>query len=141
MVQIVSIKDINEFNAIGKEVNDNFLNLFNLQNILDSPYSVVYGYYVNSLLVGFLHIDRSFEVVDIVNVVVSKDYLRQGIATQLFKYCFNDLKDVSKYLLEVKVTNEQAISLYKKLGFEIINTRYKYYNGIDGYVMEKRCNK
>lgn len=139
MIQKVSIKDIKEFNEIGKVIKNDFSNLFNLQDILDSSYSVVYGYYIDSLLVGFLHMDKSFDVVDIVNIAVSKKYLRKGIATELFNYCFNSLDDVSKYLLEVKVTNKKAISLYKKLGFEIINTRYKYYNGIDGYVMEKRC--
>ena len=41
--------------------------------------------------------------------------------------------------LEVRVTNEPAISLYKKLGFEITRTVNGYYSdGEDAYVMTKR---
>ena len=41
--------------------------------------------------------------------------------------------------LEVRVTNESGISLYKKLGFEITRTINGYYSdGEDAYVMTKR---
>jgi ribosomal-protein-alanine N-acetyltransferase len=38
--------------------------------------------------------------------------------------------------LEVRVTNQEAISLYKKLGFEITRTIHGYYaDGEDAFVM------
>ena len=41
--------------------------------------------------------------------------------------------------LEVRVTNEPAIALYKKLGFEITRTINGYYSdGEDAYVMTKK---
>jgi ribosomal-protein-alanine N-acetyltransferase len=41
--------------------------------------------------------------------------------------------------LEVRVTNEAAISLYKKLGFEVTRTINGYYSdGEDAYVMTKK---
>ncbi|MDR0797125.1 MAG: ribosomal-protein-alanine acetyltransferase, partial [Nitrososphaerota archaeon] len=41
--------------------------------------------------------------------------------------------------LEVRVTNEPAISLYKKLDFEISRTINGYYSdGEDAYVMTKK---
>ena len=38
--------------------------------------------------------------------------------------------------LEVRTTNQRAIILYKKFGFEIVQTLHRYYSsGEDGYVM------
>ena len=34
-----------------------------------------------------------------------------------------------------------AISLYKNFGFETLGVRKKYYNGIDGFIMEKKIAK
>ena len=53
----------------------------------------------------------------------------EGMAYYKAKQCF----------LEVRVTNEAAISLYKKLGFEVTRTLNGYYSdGEDAYVMTKR---
>ena len=41
-------------------------------------------------------------------------------------------------MLEVNTENIAAINLYKKFNFEIINTRKKYYEGKDAYIMERR---
>ena len=41
--------------------------------------------------------------------------------------------------LEVRVTNDAGISLYKKLGFEVTRTINGYYtDGEDAYVMSKK---
>ena len=37
--------------------------------------------------------------------------------------------------LEVNVDNTPAIKLYEKFGFEIVNTRKKYFNDKDSYLM------
>ena len=36
-----------------------------------------------------------------------------------------------------KIDNVKAINLYKKYGFKQVAIRKKYYNGIDGILMEK----
>jgi len=41
--------------------------------------------------------------------------------------------------LEVRVTNDPGVSLYKKLGFEVTRTLHGYYSdGEDAYVMTKQ---
>jgi ribosomal-protein-alanine N-acetyltransferase len=53
----------------------------------------------------------------------------EGMAYYKAKQCF----------LEVRVTNESGITLYKKLGFEITRTINGYYSdGEDAYVMTKK---
>jgi len=43
-----------------------------------------------------------------------------------------------QWYLEVRVTNEEAIALYKKLGFEVTRTVHGYYaDGEDAFVMSR----
>ena len=51
---------------------------------------------------------------------------------KIFKY-----NKANKVVLEVRITNEEAINFYKKFGFEIKGTLKKYYDGKeDAYKME-----
>ena len=137
MVKEISLEDISAFNALGNLVNKQFTALFSLKEILEKEYSHVFGYYIENKLVAFLHVEKSFDVVDIINIVVEPTHRRCGIAKQLLEHCFQTFPSVEEYVLEVKVTNKEAIVLYEKMGFEIINTRKGYYQGIDGYVMKR----
>ena len=54
------------------------------------------------------------------NVAVDPDHQRRGIATALLERLFELTRDDERrgYTLEVRVSNEDAIRLYEKLGFE-----------------------
>lgn len=56
-----------------------------------------------------------------------KDYRGKGVATRVFEYSIPYLKEagIKEYLLEVLQHNPGAISVYRKLGFEV--TREFYY--------------
>lgn len=56
-----------------------------------------------------------------------KDYRGKGLATQVFEYSIPHLKalGIEEYLLEVLQHNTGALSVYRKLGFEV--TREFYY--------------
>ena len=43
--------------------------------------------------------------------------------------------------LEVSIQNQNAMNLYEKFGFEKKAIREKYYQGIDGILMEKELIK
>ncbi|MGB5867679.1 MAG: N-acetyltransferase [Arcobacteraceae bacterium] len=71
------------------------------------------------------------------SLCVDKNNQGQGIAQKLLNHSL-DILPFSKYTLEVKTTNEQAIKLYEKNGFKISKTLQNYYpNNIDGYLMIK----
>ena len=137
MVNKIVIEELERFNELGLIVNKNFSNVYKLNDIIDSQYDDVYGYYINSKLVGFIHISKLYETMDIVNVVVDSEYRKQGIATKLIDYVINLYGDVENIMLEVNDNNIGAISLYKKSGFEIINKRNNYY-GSDAALIMKR---
>ena len=140
MISSLDIKDIDSFNRIGLLVNNNFVNLFKLEYIIDSKDEDVYGYYDNDKLVGFIHVLKTFECLEIINVVVDTDYRKKGIATKLIDYLNECYDDVEYILLEVNEKNSNAINLYNKLGFNVINVRKKYYGNDDALIMRREVN-
>ena len=58
----------------------------------------------------------------------AKEYRGQGLVTQIFNYSLPALKKagVHQYLLEVLQNNDKAVSLYKRLGFEITRSFHYY---------------
>lgn len=140
MISKLDIKDIDSFNKIGLLVNNNFVNLFKLEYIIDSKDEDVYGYYDKDKLVGFVHVLKTFECLEIINVVVDTDYRKKGIATKLIDYLNECYSDIEYILLEVNENNSNAISLYNKLGFNVINVRKKYYGNDDALIMRREVN-
>ncbi len=136
MIRIATKEDISRIYELGDLVNKNFRKLFNMENILKEEYSRVFVYEENNRVIGFLHITILYEVVDIINIVVDENYRNQKIASNLLDHMMSDLTTDTKIItLEVNVTNEAAINLYKKFGFEIVNIRKNYYDNEDGYLM------
>jgi ribosomal-protein-alanine N-acetyltransferase len=137
MVNKIVLSDLERFNYLGRLVNDNFMNLFNLSDLLASKTDYVYGYYEDNELLGFIHISKSFEVVDIVNIVVDINKRKNGIGKKLIEYVIDSFSDIESIMLEVRESNEVAISFYNKCGFEEINRRKKYYGNEDAIIMKK----
>ena len=74
----------------------------------------------------------------IVSVAVMPQHRRKGIGQALITEALNGMRHygAKQCFLEVRVTNDPAISLYKKLGFKITRTIHGYYaDGEDAYVM------
>jgi ribosomal-protein-alanine N-acetyltransferase len=77
----------------------------------------------------------------VVSIAVKPQSRRKGIASALIKKAMDGM---SKYkakqiYLEVRVTNEAGVNLYKKLGLEITRSITGYYSdGEDAYVMSKK---
>lgn len=137
MVSNVLIDDLKKFNELGSVVNSNFSNLFNLKALIDSSYDYVYGYYDENDLVGFIHITKLYETMDIVNIVVEEKFRNRGIGNFLIEYVIKLFNDIESIMLEVNENNNAAISLYEKNGFKIINKRNNYY-GADAALIMKR---
>jgi ribosomal protein S18 acetylase RimI-like enzyme len=47
-------------------------------------------------------------------------------------------KNIENITLEVNINNEYAIRLYEKYKFKKVAIRKAYYNGTDGYLMERK---
>lgn len=140
MIKQITINDLNFFNELGLLVNKNFTKLFNLNNIISTSYEYIYGYYENNSLIGFIHISKMYEVLDIINIVVNPQYRKLGIATKLINYIIDNFKDVKSIMLEVSENNKSAINLYNKLNFKQISERKNYYGESNALIMKRDVN-
>ena len=121
-----------------QEVNDvAYLNSLSDYKVSFNAFNKVLGYYIDDNLVGFLDYSIMYQRIEINYLFVVEKYRCQGIASRLLSYVLDNY-NYENITLEVRVDNDKAINLYQKYGFKIINIRPKYYNGIDGYLMERR---
>ncbi|HUK84356.1 MAG TPA: N-acetyltransferase [Candidatus Acidoferrum sp.] len=77
----------------------------------------------------------------VVSIAVLPQHRRKGIAQAVINRALEGMQyyKAKQCFLEVRVTNDIAISLYKKLGFDVTRTLSGYYSdGEDAYVMAKR---
>jgi len=83
------------------------------------------GYGVMSVAVGEAHM---------LNLTVRPESQRQGIGERLLKHFMQTARrhDADVLMLEVRPTNEPAIALYRKLGFNEIGVRQGYYPAQQG---------
>ena len=76
----------------------------------------------------------------VVSVAVLPEYRRSGIGKALVTQAMERMRKykAKQCYLEVRATNHEAISLYKKLGFETVRTIHGYYaDGEDAHVMSR----
>jgi [ribosomal protein S18]-alanine N-acetyltransferase len=90
-------------------------------------------------LVGYLVISRYVDAWHVMNVAVAPERRRQGIAVALFERLFTITSGDGRrgYTLEVRISNEAAIRLYERLGFQSRGVRRGYYtdNREDALIM------
>ena len=96
----------------------------------------IYNYKDGDIVLGYLEIRLVDGVIDIMNLFVSEEYRRKGIATSLMNEVFNK-ENYSRIMLEVNENNNEALRLYNKLGFKEISLRNRYYGEDNAIIMEK----
>lgn len=138
MIRNAEFSDEQSIITLGKLVNPNYENLFDLKNILNSDYAKMLVLEENNKIIGFIHYNILADNIDIINVVVDLDKRLQGYANLLLGNVITKAeKKVNSITLEVASNNEAAQKLYIKNGFEIVSVRKKYYGEEDGLLMKR----
>jgi ribosomal protein S18 acetylase RimI-like enzyme len=139
MVSKIREKDEESFNKLGSLIDKDFIKYNDFSNIMDVDSSIdSFGYYNNDVLIGFIEFSKSFESVDIIDIVVEPTYRRKGIATKLLNHLIDNNRDVDSIFLEVRDDNKDAIEFYLVNNFEVINKRKAYYkDGVDALIMKR----
>lgn len=88
-------------------------------------------------VIGFVQYRKLYEVLDIIDIVVDKDFRRRKIGSYFLMYLSEDL-DIKKIMLEVRESNNDAIKFYEHNGFTKVRPIKNYYkDGEDALSMEK----
>ena len=90
-------------------------------------------------LVAYLVCSRYDQVWHLMNVAVSPERRRAGVASRLIRSLLEETEAGSglPITLEVRVSNREAIAMYEGLGFRSAGVRPRYYqdNGEDALIM------
>ena len=138
MIRVANKKDIIDIYNIGNQYKNNFQKTFNIENyLMNNNYIILVN--VLEKVNAFIIVYKNIDFFELEMIIVDKEFREKGIASKLIEHFLsNYTKKDQVVLLEVATDNLKAIRLYEKYGFEIINTRKKYYEGkIDAYVMKK----
>jgi len=98
----------------------------------------VYGYFDGNKLDGMIRVDEFEDSYELSFFCVNESVQQQGIGQCLLQYVLEKFND-KKLILRVYTGNENAIHIYKKYGFKIIESGYGcgYYPKLKHYVMQK----
>ena len=96
---------------------------------------------INHIIIGFIiGVKQNPRCARILMLSIHKNYRRQHIGTALLTKFLEEMQNyqINRIELEVRTTNNNAITFYKKHGFIIQDTLPKFYqNGEDAYHMTK----
>lgn len=134
MISKLTREEVQEVIQLGTMLNPNFSKLFHIENL--NPNETIYIYKENNINKGFIHIQNGLDIIDLLNIIVKPEYQNQGIGSVLLKYIIDNKQD-KKIMLEVRSKNINAIKLYQKYDFKIINIRKNYYKDDDAIIMER----
>jgi ribosomal-protein-alanine N-acetyltransferase len=104
---------------------------------LSKPSGICLAAEDESGLVGYLVCSRYEQVWHLMNVAVTAEHRRRGVASELIDRLFEEAGSEARYTLEVRVSNLAAIAMYERLGFRSAGRRRSYYhdNGEDALIM------
>ena len=130
---------IKEYDSYPQDTVDNFTYELTKKEFSTNPYLKIITYVKKDKIIGFLLYSLIYDRIEIEQFEVITKERRKGIGDKLLKYLIEKYQDtdIKNITLEVKEDNIIAINLYKKYGFKKVSTREKYYDGINGLLMEK----
>ena len=140
MIRLMEEKDVPAVAAIEKEC---FSEPWTEQGFIDAIQSPdnIFIVFEEGAILGYVGLYGSFDEGEITNVAVTDSCRSHGIGYQLMQdiEIKSKEKNIEKIFLEVRKSNNKAISLYKKCGYTDCGVRKNFYRNPveDGLVMMK----
>lgn len=96
---------------------------------------------ISGMVCGFICGRSCAGEAELLKIAVSREWQRQGVATQLVAYAMRCLAErkITRCFLELRAANVPALTLYERFGFRRVGLRKDYYASPaeDAIVMEK----
>lgn len=109
------------------------------REIVDNQLAFYIVAVIEDRVVGYAGLWAIVDEGHITNVAVHPDFRKKGIGEALVKVILDNSinNGLKSHTLEVRFSNEAAIGLYEKMGFQAAGIRKKYYedNGEDAIIM------
>ena len=111
------------FNLEKEIFKNSAFNIDYLKTLIKNDSSFIYIYLIDNQVCGYLMVLDSIDVYEILAIATVEEYRNKGIAQELLDKI--KMKDI---FLEVRESNQIAISFYKKNKFKEISIRKNYYS-------------
>ena len=138
-IRVLELGDLNAIELIEQKAYPTPWSRSMFASELAKPTSICLGAFEGQDLAGYVINSRYVDAWHVMNVAVDPEHQRRGVATALLERLFELTRDDERrgYTLEVRVSNEDAIGLYEKLGFDSRGIRRGYYtdNREDALIM------
>ena len=100
-----------------------------LKDSIRNPNNLCYSASYEGDIIGYLIVMLAGETADILNIGINPNNQRKGYGSLLISYLNKELKNrlIEEVFLEVRESNQSAISFYLYKGFKEISIRKNYY--------------
>ena len=139
------IKEINiDDKEIIEKVESAFPTFFSKNSIFNdfkqNAFTKYFIYMEKSNIIGIVNYYDLYDRFELSYIEVLEKYRNNKIGSLLIEKLIDlgSKKNINNITLEVNINNEYAIKLYNKYGFVIVANRKGYYDGVDGYLMERK---
>lgn len=139
---------IKELNIYDKEILERVENIFPtffsknsiFNDFKQNAFTKYFIYMEKSNIIGIVNYYDLYERFEISYIEVVEGYRNKKIGSLLLEYLIKkgNEKNIKNITLEVNINNKYAIRLYEKYNFEVVAIRKNYYDGVDGYLMERK---
>lgn len=130
LIREMRTKDLAEVAEIEKQIFTQPWSQNSFLSSLQSQDTLYLTAFWGEKIVGYCGLLRSFEEADITNVAVHPEFRGRGIAYAMLSRLMEQgkIRGIERFTLEVRVSNEAALGLYCKLGFESVGIRKNFYD-------------
>ncbi len=144
MIRPMRQADLLQVHQIEQKVQTHPWSMNQFQQSLDSDSCTVVE--INQQIIGFCIFQTVLDEANLLLIAIDPEHQGQGHATTLLEQSIQLLKNQPiQIFLEVRESNQNAISLYEKLDFHQIDLRRNYYpthggNREHAVIMVKTCH-
>lgn len=137
MIRQAKINDLIYINNLGSKLHKNFEKTYHMETEINNINSIILVNEEEKKINAYLYAVKTIDNIDILSIYVEEKYRKKNLGSSLLEELINNNRYLKQsIMLEVSTNNTPAINLYKKMGFQIINIRKKYYENGDAYVMK-----
>ena len=139
---------MSDFEDVLKLENECFIEPYSRKDLLyefeENPVNKIIVAEHDGKVIGFIDYLITFNSATIMQIAVSKEFRNVGIGTRLLMQMEESFpKDINEIVesvtLEVRVSNQPAVKLYTKNGYQIVVVKRNYYkDGENAIYMVKR---